>query len=152
MINRLTYVSLITISSVLVGRFVQKVVYPWAKEAWEYRKEYELYRRQQLEQLRSQIDTLLSLMHDMGEDIRHVHLELKQQLNEYMITLERYRMCLNHTDQDYAWIQALSTQFSDKILSYSHDEQYQKEIVEYEMKSLKGLLINRFYYSQDERI
>jgi predicted RNase H-like nuclease (RuvC/YqgF family) len=159
MFNRLAYVSLWTMGSIIMGRAIQKVFYPWAKETWDYRQKYELYRQQQLEHLHSQIRDFLILMNEIVENARTLNSELMQQWNEYKKTLESYRLTLNEMDHDYAWIKTLSAQLSDATFldkitysAYSNDEFYKKEIVECELKSLKGLLMNRLYYSQGEII
>jgi hypothetical protein len=154
-IDRLTYCSLLMMGTIVMGRFIKKVVYPWAKSTWEYRKEYELYRQSKLKHFCSQMDALIALMNDTGKEIQNLNLELKQRLTECVKALEIYRVTLKHMDQEHVWIKALSKQLSPTTFldetscnSYFSDKHYKKEILECELKSLKGLLLNRLYYSQ----
>jgi hypothetical protein len=163
LIDRLVYVSLIGMSCVVVGRFIQKVVYPWAKNDWNYWNDYELLRRKQLSQFQSQLTKLLDFMDESLRETYKIHIDFRQVWNRYLEMVTLYRQDLDQIEKECVWIRSFTRKLSDishSCLLLNHPNQpaaaigneYERDILECELKSLRGLLMNRLYFSPNKNI
>ena len=159
LIDRMVYAGLIGMGCVFVGSFIQKVIYPWAKHDWDYHNNYEIHRQQQLSHFQSQLIQLLNSMDEFLREAYKIHTDFRQVWHHYLESMNLYRQDLDQIDKECIRIRSLIQKLSDlDRSSLIPDNQptigyeYEKDILECELKSLKGLLMNRLYFSPNESI
>jgi hypothetical protein len=146
-------------SSFFFGSFIHKVICPWISENYEYRKKCETHFKRELQKFKFEITSSLSGMEGILDEVSREYLELKQKLENMKNIFEKQKSNMDNVVGEFSCVLESSRKLlNPEFLGISNgpfchrDNENDLEIIEYDLTSLKGLLLNRAYYSKGKMI